>query len=115
MKALMLPIEPVSVRADAVPPTVTPPPLVALRLPAATLRVTVTLLLPASRSLKLMPVMAVATSSLTAILPGTVTIGASLVVPTVRVRLAVALKLLPSLTAKPMVRVAVAGVSELLP
>ncbi len=77
MKALILATVPFKDMADAVPPTVTPPPDVAESDPLLTERVTTTELLPASTSLKLMPVNAPATSSVTAIAAGTVATGAS--------------------------------------
>ncbi len=58
IKALIFETEPVCVREDAVPPTVTPPPLVAVRLLDDTDSVTVTGLVTAFTSEKLIPVKA---------------------------------------------------------
>ena len=79
---------PVSVSALALPPTTTPAPLVAVRLPAGTLKVAVTLPLPASTSLKLMPLSLVATSSVTAILAGAPMVGVSLMAASTMVSVA---------------------------
>ena len=57
---------------------VTPPPVIAVSVPVGTLRVTLMGAAAASTSLMLMPVSAVATSSVTAMLAGTVLTGASL-------------------------------------
>ncbi len=78
MNALMSAIVPANVSAIGSPPTVTPPPLVAANLPSGTVSITVTGLLPASTSAKLISVRALATSSVTVMLAGAVTVGASL-------------------------------------
>ena len=62
---------------------------VAAKVPAGTPRVTLTVLPLASTSLMLMPVIAEATSSVTAIEPGTVLTGASLTALTVTLAVAV--------------------------
>ena len=77
MNALRFVMSPASVRFEDVPPTVTPPPLVALRTPDGTARLTDTLALPASTSLTRMPVSGEATSSVTLMLAGAVMPGAS--------------------------------------
>src|SRR5690606_7843229 len=110
----MLLILPLRVMALLVPPTVTPPPLVAARLPEATDRMTVTGLLPASASLKLIPVMALGMSSVTPMVAGAATIGASLTAVTLTVLVAGVLSSSPSLTTKLTVRLAVLGASLLL-
>ena len=72
-------IEPARVKlAVPLPATVTLPPLVAERLPEPTEKVAVTVPLAASISAKLMPVSALATSSVTPMEPGAVMTGASL-------------------------------------
>ncbi|MDT4805815.1 hypothetical protein FQZ97_386310 [compost metagenome] len=114
MKALMLAMLPVRVSALAVPPTMTLPPLLAVRLPEPTASVTVTLFVPASASLKLMPVMALATSSVTARVAGAETCGVSLVPLTLTDLLAAVLSRAPSLTVKLTVRVPPSGASLLL-
>ena len=93
IKVLMLLMLPVRVNALLVPPIVTPPPLVAARLPEVTDRVTVTELLPASTSLKLMPVMALGVSSVTPMVIGAVTSGASLTAVILTVLVAAVLSL----------------------
>jgi hypothetical protein len=65
------------IEAVPLPVTVTPPPLVAERVPLPTPRVIATALLPASTSAKLIPVTGEATSSVTESEPGTVMVGAS--------------------------------------
>ena len=78
MNALMLAIDPVRVSAEALPPTVTPAPDTAASVPWATVKLAATLAPAESMSLKLMPVMALATSSVTPIEAGAVTPGYSL-------------------------------------
>ena len=70
------------------PEIVTPPPLAAVKVPTGTLKVTVMVPEATSTSLTLMPVMAVGTSSTTAIEPATLT-GASLTAVTVVLTVAV--------------------------
>src|SRR5690606_21311198 len=77
IKVLISAIVPVMVKALAVPPTVTPVPLVAASAPVGTENVAVTIPGPASTSAKLMPVSAEGSSSFTAMVAGTVTVGAS--------------------------------------
>ena len=88
-----------------------PEPDVAARVPAGTLSVTLMLLEPASGSLTLMPVIAVAMSSVTAIEPGTVLTGASLTAVTLIVVVATLLDEVPSVTLTVTVRAVVNGVS----
>ncbi len=85
---------PVSVNAEVLPPTLTPLPLAALSAPLAAFSVSTRLLLPASLSASVMPVIDVAMSSVTLMVVGTVTVGASftatMVVPMVLLVLAIA-------------------------
>src|SRR5262245_3426250 len=77
-KALMLPTVPVSVSAPVPePPTATPPPDVAARVPDGTDSVTSIALAPASTSAIAIPVIALAMSSVTVIEAGTAFAGAS--------------------------------------
>jgi hypothetical protein len=114
MKALMLLTLPVRVRAELVPPAVTPPPLVAASDPLPTDRVAVTLPAAASASAKLMPVRALATSSVTEMPPGTVATGASLTAAMVTVRVPAAAAAFLSVAVKVTVRSPLAGASLLL-
>ncbi|MNF72001.1 hypothetical protein D3C84_539620 [compost metagenome] len=117
MKALMSATVPVRVRLPVPePPTLTPPPLVAARVPLATLKVAVTLPLPASTSAKLMPVRAAGTSSVTAMETGAVMLGASFTAstPTVAAMLTLVLSTPPLLV--PPLSVMLASVTtRLLP
>ena len=72
MKAFRSACEPVRVSAPALPPTVTPLPLMADSVPDGADRVTVSRPLPASTSLTVMPVMTPAVSSVRLMLDGTV-------------------------------------------
>ncbi|MNJ14516.1 hypothetical protein D3C77_87420 [compost metagenome] len=112
MKVLILAIVPVRVRAEPVPPTTTPPPLMADKVPEPTEKVTVAVL--ESASLKLMPVTAVAVSSLTDSVAGALTCGVSLTAVTLTVLVATVLSRLPSLIWKLTVRLAVLGASDRL-
>ena len=104
MKALISLKVPDSVSV-AVPesPTVTPLPETALRVPLGTEKVTVTEPLPASKSLKLMPVTPPGTSSVTVSDTGTVATGASFTGVTARVTVLVSVPTLSLSTV--MVRV----------
>ncbi len=107
---------PVRVSSLEVPPTVTSRVEAAARAPAPTLRVAVTGLVPASTSLKLMPMSGLATSSVTVTSDGMLTVGASLTAVTDRLTSAVSLvPPRPSVRVTRMARLAVEGslVSEL--
>ena len=95
------------------PETMTPPPLVANKVPLGTLKLEVRLPLPASTSVKLIPVRAVTTSSKTVMEPRALIRGASFVDATLTSFVAVLLLLVPSFTTKLIVLVDVFGVSEL--
>src|SRR5690606_16451644 len=83
INALTSAIVPANVSALAVPPTITPPPLVAASEPPGTDNVTIIIPGPASTSAKLMPVSAAGTSSVTAMVAGAVITGASFTAVTV--------------------------------
>ena len=109
MKTLILAKVPESVSTPVPEPvTMTPPPSVASKVPLGTEKPTVTLALPASTSLKLMPLSTLATSSVTVMLPGTVTTGASFTGLTLRVMVLVSVLTLPVSTAIVSVTSAVA-------
>ncbi len=88
----------------------TPPPELALRLPEGTEKVAVTSLVPASTSAKLMPVSALATSSVTPIDAGAVMEGASLTL--FRLTVIVAVSVRPPLSVTCTVRSKVGVVSR---
>ncbi len=100
--SLMLPVR---VMALLVPPTVTPPALVALRLPLGTDRVTLTSALPASASENEMPVSAPGISSVMAMDGGAVITGASLTALTTMSKVSLTLPPLPSLAITSMLSV----------
>ena len=112
MKALRSARLPLRVSALLVPPTVTEPLLVALRVPLGTEKVAVTVFEPASGSAKLMPVRTLAWSSVTLRVAGAVICGASFTAVTLSTLVARLLSAVPSLTWKLMVRAAVLGASE---
>ena len=85
------------------PATVTPMPVVALRVPLATENVAVTMLMPASTSVKLKPLITLDTSSVTLMDGGALITGASFTAATCRVMVVVASDTLVVLTL--MVRV----------
>src|SRR5690606_12856042 len=84
MNELMSDNVPVRVRADGVPPIITPLPLDADRLPAGTDNVAVIGPVPASMSAKLMPVMVLGLSLTTDKSAGKVIVGASFTAFTLR-------------------------------
>ena len=102
LMSLMLPVR---VMALLVPPTVTPAALVALRLPLGTDRVTVTGEVPASTSLKLMPLRSPGSSSKMAMDGGAVITGASLTALTTISKVSLTLPPLPSLAVTSMLSV----------
>ena len=102
LMSLMLPVR---VMALLVPPTVTPPALVALRLPLGTDRVTLTSALPASASENEMPVSAPGISSVMAMDGGAVITGASLTALTTMSKVSLTLPPLPSLAITSMLNV----------
>ncbi|GAB7529226.1 hypothetical protein PS3A_16350 [Pseudomonas sp. 3A(2025)] len=112
MKLLIAVMVPVRVSALDVPPTVTPPPLLAARLPEPTLRVRVPLL--ESTSLMLIWLIAEATSSTTRVLAGALISGVSSTAVRAMVRLNAEESRLPSLTLNCTVRVKVEGASARL-
>ena len=89
---------PVKVSALAVPPTTTPLPDTAVKLPAGTESVMVTLPAPASTSPKLKPVSLVATSSVTAMLAGDVMVGVSLTAITLLIVTVAGAEIAPTLS-----------------
>jgi hypothetical protein len=102
---------PVRVREVALPDTVTPPPLIAAKVPLPTSRVTATVLVPASASEKLIPITELARSSFTEIDPSADITGISLVAATEMVRVALTAGARLSLTETVTVLEAVDGAS----
>src|SRR5204863_90230 len=116
MQVLRFVVVPVSVRAVAVPPDVTLPHTGELSVPLATVNVAVSVPLAESTSLKLIPVSALATSSVTPIEDGAEIAGASLTAVTDTLALVpdVTLLLNVSRRASVIVRVVVTGLLDVL-
>src|SRR5690606_27031020 len=112
INALMSDTVPVRVTTLAEPPTVIPDPLMADKVPLGTENVAVTFAAPASGSAKLIPLRAVARPSTNLMIAGRVTDGAVFTASMLTVRVAEALVLVPSFTAKLTVLADVFGAAE---